>query len=490
MSQIADQRAEVVALHTMLDSPNEDARNHLMATLSPEHFHSTETHAAFLRVQALLRSSRTPVWESIVADISLPHTYREKLKALSFKRQPLASKKEAVEAAETLENLRILRVLYSMAENISTKLSEHQSVDIQALREETASFLEKTRKASLTAKHTEKYSDTIVNKLIHKLRKGLTDRYIQTGMQEFDDRNGGALRGTNFTIGAPSGEGKSLLAQCIAISMAMRGHRVAFYSLEMPEEMVWLRALALLSGVAVTDLSKRNITDAKYDYVNNCYKVFQLGLQRMRACFRVEHPEITPTMDALLAQAKPYGYDVIVIDYLSLLDGMSGEDFWRRLGEGAKRAQSYAIDTDSVVITVVQTDDEGKARLSKMITDNAGLMWVWGKPDKKQSQAGERPAYEKKGIDTFKIFMPKARMQESLDMIVYRSKAHMQVSSNLQDLQTPWVNKIPYVEDLFEQLKKAVRQPMDARSRLRNMMVRRRMQRTSVNSSKRKDQTR
>jgi replicative DNA helicase len=451
-----DAKAEAHALQVMLDSPNEAVRSELMGSLREDHFYLEQTTAAYKRIISQLRNNRKPMWANILADLAIPESDRKRLDALTHNSRVTGSVKEAKEIALSLERLRQVRAIYQMAKNVSDKLSDVKEIDVDAMLEECANDLGKARRGGQASKHDDKRSDQVVSRLMDKLRSGSRDRVIPTGIPEFDRINGGVLRGTHFVVGAPSGEGKSILAENLALNMARPGFRVNFLSLEMPEAMVWTRALAYLSGVSVTAMEMRQITERKYDFIHDCYKVFQASLRKTGGCFRIETPDQVPTMDSWLAQCLPYGYDVIVIDYLTLLEGMSGDDYWRKIGEAAKYAQSFAIANDCVVISVVQTDDEGKQRLSAQIKDNAGLMWVWAKPEKRaQNQQGnDRPDYEKKGIDTFDVFMPKARMQQQLNMRVYRSKAHMQVTTDLTALQKPQVYSFPYAQALFEQLKK------------------------------------
>lgn len=450
-----DARAEAHALQVMLDSPNEAVRSELMGSLREDHFDIPQTEVAYKRILSQLRNNRKPMWANLLADLAIPESDRKRLDALTHNSRVTGSVKEAREIAISLEKLRQVRSLYRMADNISKKFSDVKEIDVDAMLEECANDLAKARRAGQVTKHSDKRSDQVVSKLIDKLRSGSRDRIIPTGVPEFDRVNGGVLRGTHMVVGAPSGEGKSILAMNLALNMSRPGFRVNLLSLEMPESMVWTRTLAYLSGVSVTAMEMRQISDRKYDYINDCYKVFQASLRKTKGCFRIECPDQVPTMDGWLAQCLPYGYDVIVIDYLTLMEGMSGDDYWRRIGEAARYAQAFAIANDCVVISVVQTDDEGKQRLSAQIKDNAGLMWVWAKPDKKaQNQAtSDRPDFEKKGIDVFDVFMPKARMQQQLNMRVYRSKPHMQISTDLSALQQPMINTFPYAQELFEQLK-------------------------------------
>ena len=454
---IFDLKTEVIVLQSMLDTTNAKAKSELVSNVREDHFYAAQTAEAYQRILKLWKANRRPTWDNILSDITISAKTRDRLDAISLKTHPVNTEKDAIELFDSLDNYRKARVLHDMGQLLSERFSgDTKSLDPDKIAEELANELSKVKKAGVSSKQNDEFSDLIVKKLISDMRKGNKDRVIPTGLKEFDKLNGGVLRGTNMSIGAYTGEGKSQLAQCIAMQMAMMGYRVCFMSFEMPEKMVWTRALALLSGISVTALEMRLISEQKYDFAEDCYTVFQRCVRRMGGCFRVEHPAIRPTMMQMLAQLEPYAYDVIVVDYLSLMAGMGGDDFWRRIGDAASQAQDYAINTDSVTITVFQTDKEGEARLSKMIADNSGLMFTWKPPEKiknKQTQqSNEKSDLEKKEIDFFDVNMPKSRMQKAFTMRLYRSKGHMQVSSDVKDLQKPWVYKCQYVEEEFKKL--------------------------------------
>jgi hypothetical protein len=66
----------------------------------------------------------------------------------------------------------------------------------------------------------------------------------------------GLARGWHVTVGAKSGRGKSLIALNLAAAAVVYGERVAFISLEMTQEQLATRFLAIMSGVTIRDLEQ------------------------------------------------------------------------------------------------------------------------------------------------------------------------------------------------------------------------------------------
>jgi replicative DNA helicase len=446
-----NQRVEVLAMASMLDSDVEVVQLALEAGLRESHFYTDASLAAFRRIKKLRRQDRDPTWDMILADLSIPDEHRKRLAALSNNLRIVQTRREAQEALTTLEDHRKIRGMYELAKSVFETLDTDKEINVDAEVQKAAKQFEFLQQNTEVSAHDEKATDAKVIGIIDGLKEGNDKRIIRTGMKEFDERNGGVYRGTNFTIGAPSGHGKSHMALNLALNMARGGYRVCFVSLEMPDDMVWPRVMAYLTGVSYSALQLRQITPQQYEWVKDSYHVFKESLRRMGACFRVVAEE-SFSMTELLASLAPYKYDVIVIDYLTLLTGMRDQDYWMRIGEAAAEAQTYAIKNDAVVISVVQTDDDGKARLSQQIKDNAGLMWVWtGDSNDTKKEKEAKTDFDKKAIDFIDVEMPKGRAYQRFTMRLYRSTGHSQHYHDTKDLQKPWIYKFPQANDIFKQ---------------------------------------
>lgn len=214
---------------------------------------------------------------------------------------------------------------------------------------------------------------------------------IPTGMKGWDIENLGMSTGHVVTIGATSGSGKSAMASQLALNMAMAGANVMFISLEMSRVEVTHRFLASVTGTNISDFANPEKYDQFFkesisqDYANKF--LLSDGILGGGDII-VMTPRESYTMQQLLQKIKqskrffikpknPEAKKVIIIDYLSLLAGFSGDDGWKKLIEASRVAKLFAEANDILMILLVQTDENFKVRYSTGINDNADLSWIW-----------------------------------------------------------------------------------------------------------------
>ncbi|RMH17998.1 MAG: hypothetical protein D6698_07625 [Gammaproteobacteria bacterium] len=77
-----------------------------------------------------------------------------------------------------------------------------------------------------------------------------------TGFQFIDEIIGGVTVPSYNIVSAPSGKGKSIFLQNIAINYAEMGHNVVYISLELSEYLVLKRMAAMLAGISIKEVYK------------------------------------------------------------------------------------------------------------------------------------------------------------------------------------------------------------------------------------------
>jgi replicative DNA helicase len=82
------------------------------------------------------------------------------------------------------------------------------------------------------------------------------DAMIKTGIPSLDNVLGDISPGTLHAIVARSSVGKTIYMEMVAEHNAKRGHRVAFYHLELPHEMMMDRLMARHAKVSVNELRR------------------------------------------------------------------------------------------------------------------------------------------------------------------------------------------------------------------------------------------
>ena len=144
-------------------------------------------------------------------------------------------------------------------------------------------------------------------------------RGLPTGFADFDRKTGGLRPGDLVIVAGRPSMGKTTLAMNIAEYAAVNpGTRssVAIFSMEMPAEQLLTRMLSSIGGVPLNGIRSGQISDE--DWVRVTAATSQLAEAKI---FIDESPSLTPTELRARARrvAREHGLDLVVIDYLQLM---------------------------------------------------------------------------------------------------------------------------------------------------------------------------
>ena len=144
-------------------------------------------------------------------------------------------------------------------------------------------------------------------------------RGLPTGFADFDRKTGGLRPGDLVIVAGRPSMGKTTLAMNIAEYAAVNpGTRssVAIFSMEMPAEQLLTRMLSSIGGVPLNGIRSGQISDE--DWVRVTAATSQLSEAKI---FIDESPSLTPTELRARARrvAREHGLDLVVIDYLQLM---------------------------------------------------------------------------------------------------------------------------------------------------------------------------
>jgi hypothetical protein len=162
--------------------------------------------------------------------------------------------------------------------------------------------------------------------------------------------------------------------------MARRGHDVAIVPLEMTAEQMMARELGVISGVDVNRISQGKLSASERRLIKRSYASFVKELKEIGTRYSVLSPDEDVSIEEVLFSLKPYGYKVVIVDYISLLKGADGDEQWKQLAKISRFAKIWAKNTNTVVILVAQLSKEGLVRYSGGIKENANNLWSWTAP--------------------------------------------------------------------------------------------------------------
>lgn len=374
--KLLDSRAELKSLITLCKA-SERVSGMLLASVTQESYHYAPTREAFKRLYKITQAEGSiPDWSALCSDPNISEKSRKVLRAYDGK--PVHSRDKVMSLAKALDRYRQLRGVTTMAERIYNEV-EGEKIDVAEFIDSLSDDLLKVRSRSDTKsqlKHTGKGNNS--SRLIKDLLYGKKKRTIPTGFKAFDEKNGGFLEGSLVIIAANSGGGKSALANQLAINVTQQAlEDVCLIPLEMTEQQMWARTLGVLTGIDVNKIQQQLLTNSEKKVLKKAYAKFAKDLKKKDTRHTVWSPEEDMSIEEMLFMLKPYGYKMIIVDYIGLLKGADGDDQVKELGRIARFAKVFAKNTGTTVVLLAQLSDEGQVKYARAIKEHANNLWSW-----------------------------------------------------------------------------------------------------------------
>lgn len=146
---------------------------------------------------------------------------------------------------------------------------------------------------------------------------------VPSGFHDLDEVTGGLQRSDLIIMAARPGVGKTSLSLGIAHNSAARGSRVGIFSLEMSREQLVQRLLAVETGVDSQRLRLGYLSDEEWQLVSDA-----IGRMAQMPIFLDDSAGLT--IHEVRSKARrleaEFGVDLIIIDYLQLMQGTGRRD--------------------------------------------------------------------------------------------------------------------------------------------------------------------
>jgi replicative DNA helicase/intein/homing endonuclease len=342
----------------------------LLGMLNEQHFYKPQTKEAFRYIKkAARKQSNIPEWDDLLHDPSLSSKTRDSLKLLKTK--PKATKEKCKSVFNTLEKYRQLRAQYFGIRELANKFAGDDLLDPTKITEDISNIISHVREVNEDIKTFVTGEGNNSAKLVQQILSGSALVAIPTGFKAFDNINRGFFKGSLITLGGTTGGGKTCVSLQLASNFADNGAKVCIVSLEMKEEEVMVRNLSRYSGVALSKLiDAETMSELDKKKVRKSYAERVRTLKARGGSETIHVPQSDITIEELLYVLKGYGYDIIIIDYISLLKDAGGDDQWRKLGDVARFAKVFAKNNNCIVILLAQVNGEGIIRYSRAVEEH------------------------------------------------------------------------------------------------------------------------
>lgn len=374
--RLYDGKLELAIIKSICES-DKKFQNKLLSQVTKDHFYHDPAKEAISRILTIIKSSdETPSYTELCSDPVISESNRKLLRKNDS--ELINDEKRTAKAIKVLHKYYQARNLYQLSETINKALQE-EKVDIEKLLEKSALDLGNARirkDQSSQIFHFGKGNNS--SDIIKRLLYGERPKLVPTGFKTFDERNGGISYGSLFVLGGSTGGGKTSLALQLGQNMAKIGREnVAYVPLEMNEDESTERMLANIAKIPLSRIKQMKLNDGEKKKAIKAYKSFVENLKEDGSRFSLFAPYEDMDIDEILLTLKPFGYRVIIIDYISLLKGVDGDDSWQKLGQVARRCKIWAKNNNAIVLLLAQVNAEGEVRYSGAIKEHANNAWFW-----------------------------------------------------------------------------------------------------------------
>jgi replicative DNA helicase len=374
---------EGIALFSVLKG-EENIRTAFLKKLREEHFGLYATNMIFKKLLEYMKTCEVgkdfPSIEILKADPSLSEDCRAYLSNGQF---GLATNKDDVACAlDILENYRQIRVLAVSAEGIASKIKMGDP-DIKSIQQDMEKSIMELKTNSEEDLWIHSGLEDNTEKYVMSAMSDKEPPLIKTGFSHFDNEVGGLEKTSELILSTVPGGGKSTMALQIGINMSTAGHSYCLISYEMDEEQCCNRYLANICDLPFNAISRHRLTWAQKQKMQEKWKSHKELLTKMNSRFTIIVPKENFTILDYKSILKPYNYDAVAFDYVSLIPGYDDKQMWERLLLHSKDAKTFAQQTETIVIMLAQMDEDTKnLRYARALRESCNNWWRWDYNDK------------------------------------------------------------------------------------------------------------
>lgn len=350
----------------------------LLTTLNPEWFGMPTTLEIWQRLDTLRKNGKPiPTSETLSSDPVLSEKAQTLLKGVF---RPF-EQAEIENALDQMDRLRKGRILFGMLREVTAVVSTNDA-DLNKAQAMIEKCLNLIQSPSLETELLSYGRDNEKALEVYEsvMNRDMSELFIPSGFSAIDSQQGGFGRGRVYTIGAPSGGGKSTLVNNMAINIYRKSNRsVGYYSFEMNRDECMLRTQACITRIPNDRFQLKKLTADERKKSDKVFAQFLMHGEKNGVRLDYHCPSRDLNIAQVFAEAENSNYDVVIIDYINLMAALDPKKaLWENIGEAFRLAKRWAEKTQKVVIMIVQIDEEtGAIKYAKSIKHHSDGVWVW-----------------------------------------------------------------------------------------------------------------
>lgn len=251
-------------------------------------------------------------------------------------------------------------ILYTTCEAINQDLLISQDIEtIRSATEKLQSMISLQHEYDSKSKNSTSLEmlDMVVEHLNFLKSKG-SEQEHKTGIKLLDYVLGGICSKSVTVISGRSGMGKTDIAVFLAVSLANKGAKVLYLTMEMPRTQLMARIASRITKINSTKLRDRSLSESEFNLVAKAeYEIAGIPL--------IADEEQNLSVESISQKIKQYKPHIVVIDHLGLMNQEGKRNPWEAVAENSKKIKQLAMKENIAVIELVQQTREVDGRKNK-----------------------------------------------------------------------------------------------------------------------------
>lgn len=271
----------------------------------------------------------------------------------------------AIATDKNIENdLLLLELEYKKKNLIADIMAIDETLTIGKLQNHISEALEKSRLSVLDRSYTiSQVTGEVIDNITKAIERGDKLQGISTGWTLLDKYMGGYHKGNLIIIGGRPGLGKTALGLSLAVDCC-KWANVLFYTMEMSKEELAQRYISYFAGI-----ENYKVRNASLDNVS--IQDISEKLYRTDQDFHIidsTNRHIDHITSQIRLHRVKFGLDIVVIDYLQLIDG-NAKSRYEIVSDASKRLKQLAKELGITIIALAQLKREERADVKPSLSD-------------------------------------------------------------------------------------------------------------------------
>lgn len=267
---------------------------------------------------------------------------------------------------EELRRQALLRALRLTFESLRLKAQEASTdpIELIATAEQALMGLREQQRVGSPGRPLGELTAEVIEEHRRRMARPTVACGVLTGLRDFDRIIGGMQPGELFVEAGRPGDGKSAVALHIAYHAALAGHHVSLFSMEMTYRQIIDRFFTGQAAVDPAALRRSTLTAEDFERMEH----FRQQVQRVNLFINYSAMnQLEQIRSEVLLQKKGAGCDLVIIDYLNLLDLRPAhkETLEQTIARHVRRIKALAIEAQCPVLLLSQMNRNSETRGDK-----------------------------------------------------------------------------------------------------------------------------